>query len=47
MKQLSFFDNSRADELTEIRRYAELEQRLGFTLSMSRKTLPEITGVAV
>ena len=29
------------------RRYAELEQRLGFTLSMSRKTLPEITGVAV
>ena len=38
MKQLSFFDNSRADEL---------EQRLGFTLSMSRKTLPEITGVAV
>lgn len=29
------------------RRYAELEQRLGFTLSMSRKTLPEITGGAV
>ncbi len=46
MKQLSFFDTTR-DELAEIRRYAELEQRLGFTLSMSRKTLPEITGVAV
>ena len=29
------------------RRYAELEQRLGFTLSMTRRPLPEITGVAV
>lgn len=28
------------------RRYVETERRLGFTLSMSRKTLPEITGVA-
>lgn len=28
------------------RRYVETEQRLGFTLSMSRKPLPEITGVA-
>lgn len=28
------------------RRYVETEARLGFTLSMSRKTLPEITGVA-
>lgn len=27
------------------RRYCETEERLGFTLSMSRKTLPEITGV--
>ena len=26
-------------------RYARTEKRLGFTLSMSRKTLPEITGV--
>lgn len=29
------------------RRYAETEQRLGFTLSMSRQSLPEITGVAL
>ena len=29
------------------RRYVETEKRLGFTLSMSRKTLPEITGVEV
>jgi 3'-phosphoadenosine 5'-phosphosulfate sulfotransferase (PAPS reductase)/FAD synthetase len=28
------------------RRYVETERRLGFTLSMSRKSLPEITGVA-
>lgn len=28
------------------RRYAALEQRLGFTLSMTRRPLPEITGVA-
>ncbi|WP_039392926.1 phosphoadenosine phosphosulfate reductase domain-containing protein [Novosphingobium sp. MBES04] len=28
------------------RRYVETEQRLGFTLSMSRKALPEITGIA-
>lgn len=28
------------------RRYVETEQRLGFTLSMSRKTLPQITGIA-
>lgn len=28
------------------RRYCETERRLGFTLSMSRKPLPEITGVA-
>ena len=27
------------------RRYAALEQRLGFTLSMSKKPLPEITGI--
>lgn len=27
-------------------RYVETERRLGFTLSMSRKTLPEITGIA-
>lgn len=27
------------------RRYVETERRLGFTLSMSQKTLPEITGV--
>jgi len=26
--------------------YVETEKRLGFTLSMSRKTLPEITGIA-
>jgi len=31
---------------TLYRRYVETEQRLGFTLSMSRKTLPEITGIA-
>lgn len=28
------------------RRYVETERRLGFTLSMSRRTLPEITGLA-
>jgi 3'-phosphoadenosine 5'-phosphosulfate sulfotransferase (PAPS reductase)/FAD synthetase len=28
------------------RRYVETERRLGFTLSMSRKPLPEITGIA-
>lgn len=28
------------------RRYVETERRLGFTLSMSRKPLPELTGVA-
>lgn len=28
------------------RRYCETEERLGFTLSMSRKPLPEITGIA-
>lgn len=27
-------------------RFVETERRLGFTLSMSRKTLPEITGIA-
>ena len=29
------------------RRYAALEQRLGFTLSMSKQPLPELTGVTV
>lgn len=28
------------------RRYCETERRLGFTLNMSRRTLPEITGIA-
>lgn len=28
------------------RRYAETEKRIGHTLSMSRRTLPEITGIA-
>ena len=27
------------------RRYTALEKRLGFTLSMSKKPLPEITGI--
>ena len=29
------------------RRYAALEQRLGFTLSMSKKPLPEMTGITL
>ena len=28
------------------RRYVETERRLGFTVSMSRKPLPELTGIA-
>jgi DNA sulfur modification protein DndC len=28
------------------KKYVEMEKKLGFTLQMSRKTLPEITGIA-